>query len=41
LRRASETEIPIASCFGLEVFEHFEEIFLNLWINIYQYNSIR
>jgi hypothetical protein len=27
--RASETEVPIASCFGPEVFEHFDEIFLN------------
>ena len=37
--RASETEVPI-SHFGPEVFQHFEDFFLNSWINLYQYNSI-
>ena len=36
---ASETEVPIDR-FGPEVFQHFEEFFLNSWIDIYQYNSI-
>jgi len=37
--RASETEVPIGR-FGPEVFEHFEEFFLNSWIDIYHYNNI-
>ena len=36
---ASETEVPVGR-FGPEVFQHFEEFFLNSWIDIYQYNSI-
>jgi hypothetical protein len=33
---ASATEVPIRR-FGPEVFQHFEEFFLNSWIDIYQY----
>ena len=32
---ASETEIPIDR-FGPEIFQHFEEYFLNSWINLFQ-----
>ena len=32
-------DVPVGR-FGPQLFEHFEEFFLNTWINIYQYNNV-
>lgn len=37
--RASSLDVPIGR-FGPQVFEYFEEFFLNTWIDIYQYNNV-
>jgi hypothetical protein len=36
---ALSTDVPIGR-FGPQVCEHFEEFFLNTWIDIYQYNNV-
>jgi Plavaka transposase len=36
---ASSKDVPIGP-FGPQVFDHFEEFFLNTWIDIYQYNDV-